>query len=352
MPYTRVPYFFLSLLFFIFSSCIDETIPRTHDLTPTKIEVTDAQPSVLIDNDEIQTETPDIRATITALIKEALAAEVPDPTEIPSPTIDVLPPDYILDRLSQLENTVYVTPTPTLTPIPTPTPTPTQTPLPTPTPTKTPKPIPTPTKTLPKMLELVLPSVVKVKAISSTGDGYGTGVIFSVDEETGRAWILTNDHVVTGSDQIIVSGGFFRGSLDAVFYRSNQVQDLAVIHVCCNDKFRPITFGDSLTLELGSDVIAIGFALDYPGSPSITKGIVSGLRPDPEYDRWLVQTDAPLNPGNSGGPLLTPEGHMIGINTFGIRGEIGETSIENFGFAVAEQTITESLAILSLVVTD
>ncbi|MBD47722.1 MAG: hypothetical protein CL891_01295 [Dehalococcoidia bacterium] len=197
------------------------------------------------------------------------------------------------------------------------------------------------------MLELVLPSVVKVKAISSTEEGAGTGVIFSVDEETGRAFILTNDHVIAGSDQIIVSGQF-HGSLTGVPYRRNQVQDLAVIHVCCDKQFRPIAFGDSLTLELGSDVIAIGFALDYPGAPSITKGIVSGIRPEPEHDRWLVQTDAPLNPGNSGGPLLTTEGRMIGLNTFGIKGEPGETPIENFGFAVAEQTITESLALLSL----
>ena len=121
-----------------------------------------------------------------------------------------------------------------------------------------------------------------------------------------------------------------------------------MLHICCNDKFKPITFGDSLTLEVGSDVIAIGFALDYPGAPSITKGIVSGIRPELEHDRWLVQTDAPLNPGNSGGPLLTTDGLMIGLNTFGIRGEPGETPVENFGFAVAEQTITESLASLSL----
>lgn len=338
------------MLFFSFSSCIKETIPENHELPPTKIETTDTQSSILIDNNEIKTEIPDIQAPISTFIKETPAIKSPHP--MPSPTPDTLPQEYILDRLSKLEDTVYITPTPTMTPTPIPTPTPTQTPLPTPTPTKTPKPIPTPTKTVPQMLEMVLPSVVKVRAISSTNDGSGTGVIFSVDEDTGRAWILTNDHVITGSDQIIVSGGFFRGALDGVFYRSNQVQDLAVIHMCCSDKFKPITFGDSLTLELGSDVIAIGFALDYPGSPSITKGIVSGLRPDPEFDRWLIQTDAPLNPGNSGGPLITPEGHMIGINTYGLRADFGDTPIENFGFAVAEQTITESLALLSLVLTD
>ncbi|SVD00518.1 uncharacterized protein METZ01_LOCUS353372, partial [marine metagenome] len=98
MLFIRAPYFFLSLLFFIFSSCINDTIPRTHELPTPKIEVTDTQPSVLIDNNAIQTATPDIRATISALIKEALASTVPDPNAIPSPTIDILPQEYILDR--------------------------------------------------------------------------------------------------------------------------------------------------------------------------------------------------------------------------------------------------------------
>jgi len=99
----------------------------------------------------------------------------------------------------------------------------------------------------------------------------------------------------------------------------------------------PVTLGDSAALKVGEDVIAIGNALDLPGGPTVTKGVVSALNrliqesnvsiPD------AIQTDAAINPGNSGGPLVDADGEVVGITTAVIRG-----NAEGIGLAIAIDT--------------
>ena len=104
-----------------------------------------------------------------------------------------------------------------------------------------------------------------------------------------------------------------------------------------------LPFGDASMVAVGSDVIAIGYALGIEGPATVTRGIVSAIRYQSEFDRWVIQSDAPINPGNSGGPLLSLSGEILGINTFGIRQTSSGVPVEGFGFAVSETTVATLL---------
>ena len=109
--------------------------------------------------------------------------------------------------------------------------------------------------------------------------------------------------------------------------------DLAVIKVEA-EGLTPILIGSSSELEVGEQVVAIGHALDLPGGPTVTSGLVSALERSIAVDEritieHLIQTDAAINPGNSGGPLVNLDGEMVGVNTAKIQGG------EGIGFAIA-----------------
>ena len=248
------------------------------------------------------------------------------------------------------------TPTPTLsaatptpaTPEPTAVaPTPTATPEPTavaPTPTATPEPAPV-TAQLSYMINRVRPAIVRVVRPSG---GQGSGVIFKVDPSYG--YVLTNQHV-TGYDQTVTVTVEDTTELEGTVLGVDVGRDLAVVRIVCPDCFH-IDFGDSTTLELGDDVVALGYPLDrtlpravdgdgnriiVPGSMTVTKGIVSAFRYDTANDVQLVQTDTPINAGNSGGPLLSLDGEIMGINTFTY------LNTQNVNFAILETTVQEHL---------
>ena len=183
--------------------------------------------------------------------------------------------------------------------------------------------------------------MVRVEAAAPDGDRIGTGVIYELDPSDDSAYIVTNEHIVRDASRIRVTVNDF-DDYQAQLLRIDGKRDIAVLQICCGSKFIPMTFGDALTLQSGTGVLAIGYALDLQGGPSVTRGIVSGIRYQPEEDRWVIQTDAPLNPGNSGGPLLSLDGELLGINTFGIRG-VGDVTVENFGFAISEVTLSRRL---------
>ena len=92
-------------------------------------------------------------------------------------------------------------------------------------------------------------------------------------------------------------------------------------------------------MVVGETVVSIGYALGLPGAATATRGIVSGFRTIPDVDVKYIQTDAPINFGDSGGPLLTASGEIIGINTFKIWGFLAE----GLGFAVSAQNVLEQL---------
>ena len=208
----------------------------------------------------------------------------------------------------------------------------------TPCPTATPE----PTSAVLTMIELVKkvrPSVVRITQSTSEGVGTGTGLIFETDGQT--AYIITNEHVVDGTGGINVNvndSTDYTGTLLGTDAR----RDLAVLTICCGS-FTPTGFGDAESVEVGADVVAIGYARALSGQATSTRGTVSAKRYDSANDRDLIQTDAPINPGNSGGPLLSFDGLVIGINTFTLQ------DTQRMNFAVSETTVQQHIPTLKAV---
>ena len=206
-------------------------------------------------------------------------------------------------------------------PAATPTPSPTDTPIPASTLVPTPTPAPTPTPSTRELLERALVSIVRVEG----SDGTGTGFLFDVDVLTG--YVLTNEHVVSGSDSVKITthdGTEYIGEV----LNADETQDIAVVEICCYG-FQSLPFSNG-EVKVGDETIAIGFALNMGGDPTISRGIVSAIRTHRETGVSVVQTDAAINPGNSGGPLLSRQGKVIGMNTVKFSG----LGIDNLGFAI------------------
>jgi 2-alkenal reductase len=164
--------------------------------------------------------------------------------------------------------------------------------------------------------------------------GSGSGVIISAD-----GYIITNNHVVEGQQSLAVI--FYDGSRrDAQLIGTDPLMDIAVIKV---DGEVPGTapLGDSSALQPGETVIAIGSPLgDFRNS--VTVGVVSALNRTLGGDspEGLIQTDAAINRGNSGGPLINLRGEVVGINTLVVRGSgIGGVQAEGLGFSVPSNTV-------------
>ena len=171
--------------------------------------------------------------------------------------------------------------------------------------------------------------------ITSSGEATGTGFIVRSD-----GLIVTNDHVIEGAQQVTVTLPGSNGrTLDATVVSTDQTHDLAVIRVDATG-LPTVLLGDSNDLQLGQQVVALGYALGLKGGPTVTSGIVSSLDrtiqvQDPNAASGsrtyadVLQTDAAINPGNSGGPLIDLSGHVVGIDS------AGSSSAENIGFAIA-----------------
>jgi serine protease Do len=208
------------------------------------------------------------------------------------------------------------TPQPTATPQPTPTPftiPPTPTPFSIP-PTPTPITFPTaaPVLSTADLVETAAPSVVHIGVTTTTGTSTGTGVVWG-----DGGLIMTNRHVVEDAVQIRVSLADGRVLTGEIVGLDSSI-DIAVLKVAADDLLIA-AIGDSGVIRVGDDVVAIGHALDLPGGPTVSKGVVSALDRSlidgSEVLSDLIQTDAAINPGNSGGPLLNVMGEVIGINT-------------------------------------
>lgn len=187
-----------------------------------------------------------------------------------------------------------------------------------------------------KAYEAIRPSVVNVHAVrleaGKSVDAVGTGVVIV---ESGI--ILTNLHVVAGSDKVTVQ--FFDGlESDAVIIGMRPEHDLAVLQAkTLPDDLVPATLRSTADLAVGDEVVAVGFPFGI--GPSASAGVVSGLRREyhsPEGNRLLtnlIQFDAAVNPGNSGGPLVTRDGEVVGIVT-GILNPSAQRVFIGIGFAV------------------
>ena len=182
------------------------------------------------------------------------------------------------------------------------------------------------------LVDLVRPSVVSVRQEVTqrgppSGQAAGTGFVLSAD-----GYIVTNNHVIAEGDSPVVT--FADGTSEpATIVAGDPSRDLAVLRVDRTDLV-PLAVGDSDQLRLGDDLIAVGYALDLNGEPSVTSGILSAQNRTIVAENGvqlvnLLQTDTAINPGNSGGPLLNGSGEVVGINT-AIAG-----GAENIGFAIA-----------------
>jgi hypothetical protein len=165
-----------------------------------------------------------------------------------------------------------------------------------------------------QVVNQTLPSVLRVTG-SLPGSQQSTGTGFVVESSSSFAYVVTNDHVVNGAADITLSTQS-SGPLPALSVQEDTADDLAVIKIAQPaHPFPALTWGDSDSAQLGENVVAIGFALGLQGEPTVTNGILSALHRD-VGQRWLyLQHTAPINHGNSGGPLLDMEGKVIGINT-------------------------------------
>ena len=174
----------------------------------------------------------------------------------------------------------------------------------------------------PEVVEILRPSVVHVATEAATlgffsrpqvSRGVGTGFVLDAGGH-----ILTNNHVIEGAQRITVTLNDGR-VLSAEVVGTDPPTDLAVLRVQAGD-LHLATLGRSDTLQVGSDVVAIGHALGLEGGPTVSKGVVSALDRTIQVDAQtmitgLIQTDAAINPGNSGGPLANGRGEVVGIST-------------------------------------
>jgi S1-C subfamily serine protease len=159
----------------------------------------------------------------------------------------------------------------------------------------------------------------------------GSGFILSSD-----GYVVTNNHVVDGASTITVT--FSDGTTEnATVVGTDPTHDIAVLKIADLHGASPLTLGDTNSLQVGDEVLAIGNALDLGDSPTVTLGIVSAkdrtIETTSETLQGLIQTDAAINPGNSGGPLVNAAGQVVGINTAGVQGA------NNVGFAIDINTV-------------
>lgn len=179
----------------------------------------------------------------------------------------------------------------------------------------------------------VNPSVVTVLAQLEDSVSVGTGVIFRSD-----GYILTNYHVLAGGRDCTVALDTGR-TYEALYVAGDERNDLAVLKVNLTG-LPAATFGDSDQLVVGDKVYAIGNPLGVELRGTLTDGIVSAINRDVWVDGRtmnLIQTNAALNSGNSGGPLINAYGQVVGINTIKMSSDY--SNVEGLGFAIPSASI-------------
>ncbi len=198
-----------------------------------------------------------------------------------------------------------------------------------------------------KIYERASRGVVSIKVLTSEGEDEGTGIVLN---ESGL--ILTNDHVVKGARSITIdASGSSNTTRGATLVGEEANKDLALIRVDPSGLgLKALTLANSSSVQVGDTVYAIG--TPYGLEETFTKGIVSALSreisaPDGSKIAGAIQTDAALNPGNSGGPLLNEQGEVIGVDSqiasdaASVDGsQPGSTGV---GFAIASDTVVSAV---------
>jgi putative serine protease PepD len=188
--------------------------------------------------------------------------------------------------------------------------------------------------------------VVVIKSTTARGTDLGTGIVLN-----NQGLILTNDHVIAGTEGITVSVGQSTSAHSATLVGEEANEDLALIRVDPSGLgLKPLTLVSSSSLRVGSGVYAIGNP--YGLSSTLTRGIVSALgrqisAPDGATITGAIQTDAALNPGNSGGPLLNESGEVVGVNSQiasdSASSEGSQPGSTGVGFAISSGTAAQAI---------
>jgi putative serine protease PepD len=189
--------------------------------------------------------------------------------------------------------------------------------------------------------------VVAIKAVTAEGEDSGTGIVLN-----DKGLILTNDHVVAGASSIVAGPGKSSSvTRTATLVGEEANQDLALIRIDPSGlNLHPLNLVSSSSVQVGDPVYAIGnpYGLDE----TLTRGIVSALdreiaAPNGSKITGALQTDAALNPGNSGGPLLNEQGEVIGVNSQiasdAARSEGSQPGSTGVGFAIASNTVAQAV---------
>lgn len=198
------------------------------------------------------------------------------------------------------------------------------------------------------VVDSVTPSVVGVNNIQHNEDYWetqeedpelytGSGVIYKRGD--GNAYVITNQHVVEGADDLEVVL-FDETTKDADLLGSDIFTDLAVLRMDDDGVESTIERGSSDDVKVGEPAITVGNPLGQKFAGSITQGVISGkqrtipqdINQDgrPDWQQEVIQTDAAINPGNSGGALINIDGQLIGINSM----KINQEDVEGIGFAI------------------
>ena len=168
----------------------------------------------------------------------------------------------------------------------------------------------------------------------------GSGVVYM--KSNGKGYIVTNNHVISGSDavQVQLANG---KTVSAKVVGKDSTTDLAVLSIDAKYVTQTAEFGDSKSLQAGQTVIAVGSPLGSEYASTVTQGIVSApartIETSSGNQQTVVQTDAAINPGNSGGALVNSAGQVIGINSMKLAQSSDGTSVEGMGFAIPSNEV-------------
>ena len=188
--------------------------------------------------------------------------------------------------------------------------------------------------------------IVEVGSSKEDLSGWGSGVVYDTDDKYG--YILTNHHVVENARYILIVYTD-ESEVEGEVVGSDEIQDIAVVKVPVETVIAKAEIGSSNDLELGDTVFAIGTPVSISYKFTVTRGILSGkdrlcqMRSSSGYgyssnqNTWymsLLQIDATINSGNSGGPLANSNGQLVGINNSKLSSSYSSVSIENMGFAI------------------
>jgi serine protease Do len=191
------------------------------------------------------------------------------------------------------------------------------------------------------MLSSVRDGVLGVSVLTADGGGSGSGVVYK--REGNEYYMVTNEHVVEGATSITIvyekNGLLFEISSNFIeLLGADPVTDLAVLKFTSTESFSVIPLSDSYELELGEFVYAIGNPLGYDYYGTVTMGVVSGLARfvnDGSFDATLLQHDAAISPGNSGGALVNLNGELVGINNM----KLVQDFVSGINFAIPSNTV-------------